>query len=100
MNGMDVEILRLAAAPTTRALVEGLAEQLGEGDPRALSEQALASGELRAALNFALAGADGASPSFDGVSCNGSYCHGATLLAGGSNTAPAWPDRRQLPVAL
>lgn len=32
---------------------------------------------------------DGATPSYDGARCSGTYCHGATL-AGGSNTAPHW----------
>jgi predicted CxxxxCH...CXXCH cytochrome family protein len=38
----------------------------------------------------ALAQTDGAAPSWDGTSCSGVYCHGATLYGGGSNTAPVW----------
>ena len=38
----------------------------------------------------ALATADSATPAFDGVRCAGAYCHGATLLPGGSNTTPNW----------
>jgi predicted CxxxxCH...CXXCH cytochrome family protein len=39
----------------------------------------------------ALAAASGASPSFDGTTCEGTYCHGTTLAgAGGSLTAPVW----------
>jgi predicted CxxxxCH...CXXCH cytochrome family protein len=37
-----------------------------------------------------LATAGGATPSFDGTGCNSVYCHGATLNAGGSITAPIW----------
>jgi predicted CxxxxCH...CXXCH cytochrome family protein len=35
---------------------------------------------------------DGASPLYDAASstCSGVYCHGATLMAGGTLTAPAW----------
>ncbi|MDD5305758.1 MAG: CxxxxCH/CxxCH domain-containing protein [Deltaproteobacteria bacterium] len=36
-----------------------------------------------------LARADGASPSWDGKRCKGTYCHGATL-SGGADTSPAW----------
>ena len=46
---------------------------------------------LPAELRFgATARADGAAPSFDGARCAGAYCHGATLLPGGSNRAPLW----------
>ena len=46
---------------------------------------------LPAELTFGpLARADGAAPSFDGARCTSAYCHGATLLPGGSNRAPAW----------
>ncbi|MEN8150382.1 MAG: SEC-C metal-binding domain-containing protein [Planctomycetota bacterium] len=54
---MDTELLRLAAAPTTRSLMRELAERLGDADPRTLAELARADGELRAAVNFALSGA-------------------------------------------
>jgi predicted CxxxxCH...CXXCH cytochrome family protein len=37
-----------------------------------------------------LASAGGAAPSFDGIGCNSVYCHGATLGAGGTATAPIW----------
>lgn len=37
-----------------------------------------------------LATTGGAAPSFDGTSCSSTYCHGATLNAGGSNTRPVW----------
>ena len=37
----------------------------------------------------AVATADGATPAWDGASCT-NYCHGDTLLAGGTNTAPVW----------
>ena len=57
MADMDGELLALAAAPTTRALAEDLSGRLGGEDPIALSEEALAEGELRAAVNFALSGA-------------------------------------------
>jgi predicted CxxxxCH...CXXCH cytochrome family protein len=30
------------------------------------------------------------SPTFDGTRCSSTYCHGATLNAGGSNHAPVW----------
>ena len=64
--GMDEELLELAAAPTTRGLVETLSERLSSADPPALSAEALARGELRAALNLALAGAlRGAPPPAD-----------------------------------
>ncbi len=35
---------------------------------------------------------DGAAPMFDGATttCSGVYCHGETLLPGGSNTTPNW----------
>jgi predicted CxxxxCH...CXXCH cytochrome family protein len=32
----------------------------------------------------------GAQPAFDGQRCSSVYCHGATLLPGGSNTSPQW----------
>ncbi len=40
----------------------------------------------------ALSVTNGATPSFDGATttCSGVYCHGATLLPGGSNTTPDW----------
>ncbi len=38
----------------------------------------------------ALARTSGATPSWDGVSCASTYCHGATLAAGGTNTVPVW----------
>ncbi|MFL5271410.1 MAG: CxxxxCH/CxxCH domain c-type cytochrome, partial [Anaeromyxobacteraceae bacterium] len=37
-----------------------------------------------------LARAGSAAPSWDGARCSGVYCHGATLQAGGSSTAPIW----------
>ncbi|MHB8876433.1 MAG: CxxxxCH/CxxCH domain c-type cytochrome, partial [Myxococcaceae bacterium] len=37
----------------------------------------------------AKANARGASPAFDGLTCSGVYCHGATI-DGGSNQRPAW----------
>ena len=44
-----------------------------------------------AELNFgAVASADGTVPGFDGARCYAVYCHGATLLPGGSNSAPMW----------
>jgi predicted CxxxxCH...CXXCH cytochrome family protein len=46
-----------------------------------------------AELNWsALVLADGANPSFDraAATCAGSYCHGSTLIPGGSNTVPVW----------
>jgi len=33
---------------------------------------------------------DGAAPDWDGDSCNGIYCHGATLNASGTHTTPTW----------
>ena len=33
---------------------------------------------------------DGANPSFNGATCSSVYCHGPTLLPGGSNTTPVW----------
>ncbi|MEI8259778.1 MAG: CxxxxCH/CxxCH domain-containing protein, partial [Deltaproteobacteria bacterium] len=39
----------------------------------------------------ALATTDTATPSWSGTTCSGTYCHGATLVAGaGTNTAPTW----------
>jgi predicted CxxxxCH...CXXCH cytochrome family protein len=32
----------------------------------------------------------GASPAWNGTTCASTYCHGATLGAGGTSTAPAW----------
>jgi predicted CxxxxCH...CXXCH cytochrome family protein len=44
-----------------------------------------------ATLSFgALASADGAAPQLVAGTCAGTYCHGATLAAGGRITAPAW----------
>lgn len=44
-----------------------------------------------AAVSFgALARAGGASPAWNGATCASTYCHGATLGAGGTSTAPAW----------
>ncbi|MBX7192601.1 MAG: CxxxxCH/CxxCH domain-containing protein, partial [Sandaracinaceae bacterium] len=46
---------------------------------------------LPAELTFGpLALADGATPGFDGTRCNGAYCHGTTLLPGGTLTTPTW----------
>lgn len=33
---------------------------------------------------------DGAAPAWSGTGCASTYCHGATLAAGGSSTAPTW----------
>ncbi len=49
--------------------------------------------DLPAELTWgALSTADGASPDFDGptTTCAGVYCHGGTLLPGGTNTTPDW----------
>jgi predicted CxxxxCH...CXXCH cytochrome family protein len=47
-------------------------------------------GASPAELTFSgLAVTDGATPSFNGTTCSGSYCHGATL-DGGQHTAPTW----------
>ena len=35
-------------------------------------------------------GGIGAGTSWDGTSCSNSYCHGASLAAGGTNQAPVW----------
>lgn len=44
-----------------------------------------------AAVTFgAAARRDGATPAWNGASCSGVYCHGATLAAGGTNQAPDW----------
>ncbi|MCP4715802.1 MAG: CxxxxCH/CxxCH domain-containing protein [Deltaproteobacteria bacterium] len=49
-------------------------------------------GDNTAEVTFSLlAVADGATPSWDGSTCSGVYCHGATLQ-GGSHTAPGWHD--------
>ncbi len=37
-----------------------------------------------------LATASGASPAYAGGTCTGTYCHGATLQAGGTSQAPSW----------
>ena len=39
-----------------------------------------------------IAQADGATPAFDrdGATCSNNYCHGTTLIAGGSLTEPTW----------
>jgi predicted CxxxxCH...CXXCH cytochrome family protein len=37
-----------------------------------------------------LARTDGAAPSWSGTTCSSTYCHGATLAAGGTNHAPLW----------
>jgi predicted CxxxxCH...CXXCH cytochrome family protein len=37
-----------------------------------------------------LATADTATPGFDGTTCSGTYCHGATLASGGTDTTPTW----------
>lgn len=37
-----------------------------------------------------LATAGGAAPAYAGGACSSTYCHGATLQAGGTNQAPAW----------
>ncbi|MEI8259121.1 MAG: CxxxxCH/CxxCH domain-containing protein, partial [Deltaproteobacteria bacterium] len=37
-----------------------------------------------------LATSDGATPAWDGTTCAGAYCHGATLQPGGTNTTPDW----------
>jgi len=37
-----------------------------------------------------LATADGAKPAFANGTCGSTYCHGATLQAGGTNHAPSW----------
>jgi predicted CxxxxCH...CXXCH cytochrome family protein len=47
--------------------------------------------------NSSLAGANGATPSYDSstMTCSGVYCHGATL-ADGANTTPQWNDSAYL----
>ena len=37
-----------------------------------------------------LATSDGATPAFSNGMCSSTYCHGATLNAGGTNQAPSW----------
>ncbi|HET9754562.1 MAG TPA: CxxxxCH/CxxCH domain-containing protein, partial [Myxococcales bacterium] len=37
-----------------------------------------------------LAKTGGAAATWNGTSCSSTYCHGATLAAGGTNTAPTW----------
>jgi predicted CxxxxCH...CXXCH cytochrome family protein len=48
-------------------------------------------GQTQLAFN-GLATADGAAPAWDrgAARCAGTYCHGATLLTGGTNTTPTW----------
>ena len=59
--------------------------------PTAYADSGHVDTALPAELTFGgLAMADTATPAFDGASCTNTYCHGATLIAGGSNTAPAW----------
>jgi hypothetical protein len=62
MSVMDDDLLQLAAAPTTKAAVEALSERLGSADAPALSAEAFDRGEIRAALNLALAGALAGAP--------------------------------------
>ncbi len=40
----------------------------------------------------AVATSDGAMPAFNGTTCTNTYCHGATLLPGGTNTTPTWAN--------
>ncbi|MBW2730894.1 MAG: CxxxxCH/CxxCH domain-containing protein [Deltaproteobacteria bacterium] len=47
-------------------------------------------GPAPAELSFsALSRSDNATPSFDGTTCSGTYCHGATMT-GGQHSAPTW----------
>ncbi|WP_242343295.1 CxxxxCH/CxxCH domain c-type cytochrome [Anaeromyxobacter terrae] len=41
-------------------------------------------------LPFTGLASSGTTPSWNGASCASTYCHGATLAAGGSTTAPTW----------
>ncbi len=59
--------------------------------PAALGSPGHVDTPLPAELSFGpLAAADGAVPAFDGTTCTSSYCHGATLLPGGTDTTPTW----------
>jgi SEC-C motif len=59
---MDEKALALARAPTTRSTIESLAALLKSADAPGLAEEALGRGEVRAAVNLALAGALSGSP--------------------------------------
>jgi predicted CxxxxCH...CXXCH cytochrome family protein len=49
-------------------------------------------GDNQAEVKFKLlAKADGASPTWNGTTCSGVYCHGATLT-GGTHKEPSWTD--------
>lgn len=60
--------------------------------PAALGDAGHVDSPLPAELGWgALAQTNGAAPAFDGVRCDNTYCHGATLAGGGGDsTAPAW----------
>ena len=58
--------------------------------PKALGDKGHIDSAAPAEVTFSgLANADGAKPKWTGTSCQGSYCHGATLSGGGA-TAPVW----------
>jgi predicted CxxxxCH...CXXCH cytochrome family protein len=58
--------------------------------PPAVTDEGHVDTALPAELTWGeLATSGGAAPDFDGESCEGVYCHGATL-SGGSLTAPSW----------
>lgn len=61
--------------------------------PNDISDPGHVDSALPAELTFGqMATTDGASPGFDGFTCGDVYCHGATLIAGGTNTTPAWTN--------
>ncbi len=58
--------------------------------PQSIADAGHSDTALPAETTFTgLAVADGASPTWTGTTCSGTYCHGATL-SGGSHTAPTW----------
>ncbi len=59
--------------------------------PTAIGDTGHTDSALPAELTWGMpATADGATPGFDGTTCSGVYCHGSTLITGGSNTTPTW----------
>ena len=58
--------------------------------PKAYNEKGHIDTSAPAEVTFStLAKTGGAKPAWDGITCKGSYCHGATLSKG-TNTAPTW----------
>jgi len=93
-GGMDTSLTGVGAHQSHMRLADWRAAVLCE-DCHTVPTSFLDVGHLDTALPAELtfgvrASLDGATPDWNGTSCQSTYCHGATLDASGSNTTPTW----------